>query len=414
MSGMKRVVVFWSFLMGACITVNAQYDTLQTSPYIYCYNWPQTGTGTPLNSIWEMAWEFGNQMQRWSGYDTWEFALYQHTNSALNVVGIAFTSNGYASPIELSIYDSSMNVVFRDTTSGVTPYWPDWYTDTMVYQLFALPGISHSEWHHGNLGDDVILLKKFYFSDQNTISVNGDFWIGLSHFIGAGNHNETTNQFYVYEGYEPPFHITDVRYRVLANGVWYEDTMAGSIPELFVLVEPNCPNVTGLTGTMDSLGNVDISWDSTDNQTKWVVHFTGPGVMETDTVTSCHKHYSGLYPNQAYSVKVNAQCYQSKYNIWSGWGETIWIGNTTGSIDEAAAFGFTLKPNPAKSKATVSSEGYDGAATVSVTTVDGIEVLRHDNTTLPLTLDLRGLASGIYMVRVGTAQGTATKRLVVQ
>ncbi|MBR4505862.1 MAG: T9SS type A sorting domain-containing protein [Bacteroidales bacterium] len=190
--------------------------------------------------------------------------------------------------------------------------------------------------------------------------------------------------------------------------------MEGTIPELFVLIEPNCPNVTGLTGTMDSLGNVDISWDSTDNQTKWVVHFTGPGVMETDTVTSCHKHYSGLYPNQAYSVKVNARCYQSKYNIWSGWGETIWIGNTTGSIDEAAAFGFTLKPNPAMGKASVSSEGYDGAATVSVTTVDGIEVLRHDNTTLPLTLDLAGLASGVYMVRVGTARGTATKRLVVQ
>ena len=412
---MKRIVVFWSFLMGACITVNAQYDTLQTSPYIYCYNWPMTGVGTSLPTVREYCCAVGNNWQKWRGHRLRELALYQHADSPIKIVGFAFTSaNCYECTARLSLYDSTMGILFSDTTSGMTNYWPDWYTDTLVYQMFALPGISHSEWHHGNLGDDVIVLKEYYLPAKESIVVNGDFWIGISQPQRDGNPDAINSPYYVFEDFEPPYHITDVRFRVLENGVWLDDTMEGTIPELFVLIEPNCPNVTGLTGTMDSLGNVDISWDSTDNQTKWVVHFTGPGVMETDTVTSCHKHYSGLYPNQAYSVKVNARCYQSKYNIWSGWGETIWIGNTTGSIDEAAAFGFTLKPNPAMGKASVSSEGYDGAATVSVTTVDGIEVLRHDNTTLPLTLDLAGLASGIYLVRVSTATGTATKKLVVQ
>ena len=308
-----------------------------------------------------------------------------------------------------------MNVIARDTTRGMPGYWPVIFTDTTTYKILKVPRLDHSGIdQHEILPDEEMFLKMKRFSTKNTIELTGDFWIGTSVYNPDNQtiHIESTTFFW--ENHEPPYHITNVRYKVLEGETWLEDTMSGSIPELFVIVEPNCPNVTGLTGTMDSLGNVDISWDSLDDQTKWVVHFTGPGVMETDTVTSCHKHYSGLYPNQAYSVKVNAQCYQSKYNIWSGWGETIWIGNTTGSIDEAAAFGFTLKPNPAMGKATVSSEGYDGAATVSVTTVDGIEVLRHDNTTLPLTLDLAGLASGVYMVRVGTARGTATKRLVVQ
>lgn len=416
---MKRISFVFALLLCIATGATAQtYDTILKWPYLHYYNWPETFIYSDSMQCSKFEYSFhcvDRNYERWYGHDIWEYAVYQHTDVPLNVVGIAFNDCGYDYIAELCLYDSAMNVVARDTTRGMPSHLPVIFTDTTTYKILKVPGLDHSGLdQHDIMSGDEIFLKMKRFSVNNTIEVVGDFWIGISVYV-PDNHNSEAATTYICENHETPYHITNVRYRALDNGTWVDDTAEGAIPELLALIEPVCHTVTGLSAVMDSMGNVDISWDSADNQTKWVVHFTGPGgVMETDTVTSCHKHYGGLYPNKAYSVKVNARCYQSKYNIWSGWSETIWVGNTTGSIAEAEAFSFTMKPNPAKDKVTIAADGYDGTATVSIATVGGMEVLLREKAALPLTIDLAGLASGIYMVRVSTATGTATNRLVVQ
>ena len=190
--------------------------------------------------------------------------------------------------------------------------------------------------------------------------------------------------------------------------------MEGQIPKLFAIVAPPCPEVTGLTAVMDSLGNVDVTWDSADRQIQWVVEMHGPGVSVMDTVSECHYHYPGLYPSMAYAVKVHARCLGPDNNIWSNWTSPVQFGNTAIDAVEYEPLMVTLSPNPAKDNVTVAAEGYDDAVTVSVTSISGVELIRREKVTLPLTLDTKGLAAGVYMVRVSTAKGTATRRLMVQ
>ncbi len=381
-------------------------DTLQISPRIYCYNWPDTSKyhdSMECNFV-----ETTNLAETMSiNYitDAKEFALYQHTDVPLDVVGIAFRAlEGGA---ELLLYDSAMNMLASDTMT-----LNDWYyMDSSKFEVFFLPGKS-------NVTDrsplsERILLYKIIFDENNPIQVNGDFWIGLKNLPRLGRQIPL----YIHENHEPPYRINNVRYRKLMDDGWTDSSTLGmgrSLPELFVIVKPQCHDVEGLTAVMDSLGNVDVTWDSAYNQTQYVVEMHGPGVAVMDTVSECHWHYPLLYPSMAYAVKVKARCFREKDNVWSNWTGTVQFGNTAIDAVEYEPLTVTLTPNPTKDNVTVAAEGYDEAVTVSVTSISGVELIRCEKVTLPLTLDTKGLAAGVYMVRVLTAKGTATRRLMVQ
>ena len=72
----------------------------------------------------------------------------------------------------------------------------------------------------------------------------------------------------------------------------------------------------------------------------------------------------------------------------------------------------TLTPNPAAERVTVLAEGIQS---VELLGVDGTVIMRREGLMQDeYILDLKGLAAGVYMVRVSTAKGTATRRLMVQ
>ena len=79
---------------------------------------------------------------------------------------------------------------------------------------------------------------------------------------------------------------------------------------------------------------------------------------------------------------------------------------------DAPAPDITLTPNPATECVTVSAIGMQS---VELLAVDGTVILRHDGLQQDeYLLDLKSLAAGVYMVRVSTPLGTATRRLMVQ
>lgn len=82
-------------------------------------------------------------------------------------------------------------------------------------------------------------------------------------------------------------------------------------------------------------------------------------------------------------------------------------------IEEASASDvqFEIIPNPATGRVQIALEETQGRATVRIMDIRG-RVVREK--TAEGTIDIKGLPSGLYLVRVETAAGVSTKRLVVR
>ncbi len=178
---MRIKVVFVIVLFGIFDTTWAQFvwdtvpsDTLQFSPMIYCYNCPDTSVYhdsiecTFYETNGSMT---GNDYPTWYGHYLTEFALYQHTDRPLKVVGIAFSAvrGNYA---ELRLYDSVMNLIASDTMLS----WECWDMDPSRYDVFVLPGKTTTDMEFPLT--EKIELQLLYFSNINEgITLTGGFWI---------------------------------------------------------------------------------------------------------------------------------------------------------------------------------------------------------------------------------------------
>ena len=88
-------------------------------------------------------------------------------------------------------------------------------------------------------------------------------------------------------------------------------------------------------------------------------------------------------------------------------------GDTTGiSQADMVSRYVTVQPNPATEEAQVLSSF--GIERVDAYTGDGRCILSQEANGLQATLDVRGWASGTYLLRVATPMGTATKKLLVR
>ncbi|MBR4505594.1 MAG: T9SS type A sorting domain-containing protein [Bacteroidales bacterium] len=188
---------------------------------------------------------------------------------------------------------------------------------------------------------------------------------------------------------------------------------------------------------LDSLGEWEkrFSWDgdAQDSFRLSVVEYQQPADSGTvfylgDTSTTLFDGPRETFLAARVSVKCKAHEAKCPANhVWSPWSEPVYfyfgsiMPDTTHSTpDDSTTTGLhqieddrtviTLTPNPATKRVTVAAEGMESVELIGV---DGT-VLQRRECRNACTLDLRGLAAGVYMVRVGTPQGTATKRLVVQ
>ncbi len=144
-----------------------------------------------------------------------------------------------------------------------------------------------------------------------------------------------------------------------------------------------------------------------------------PELGNLTTVYDTSYNLSPLHPDSAYMVYLRKMCsFVCADTVWSDWSGPIVIGDTTGwanhntGIVEATPVDITLTPNPASEQVTVAATGMES---VELLGVDGTVIMRREGLRQDeYTIDLKGLAAGVYMVRVSTAKGTATRRLMVQ
>ncbi|MCR5424825.1 MAG: T9SS type A sorting domain-containing protein, partial [Bacteroidales bacterium] len=178
---------------------------------------------------------------------------------------------------------------------------------------------------------------------------------------------------------------------------------------------------------------VTVTWNAHGSHTAWTVTY-GPMGMPRDSfaVVACLQPsltITGLDSTRIYDISVQAQCDYHVSDLepfdadvlnnrdttfFSEQGKHLYLrgGNLVAINDVTPNDGILLRPNPADRLVTVSAtmpikhvEVYDLAGRL-------VEARQPSGTTLQL--NLKSYQSGAYLVKVTTANGTTTKKLVVR
>ena len=413
----RRLIFFAIFIaLGLNGVVCAQCDTVLKYPYFYFYGWPDTigyfdSTLCMTNEIQSPLPDYNIWYA--TGHRCREFALYQHTDKVLHAVGIAFCDKSGSSAIkdELTLYDSSMNILARDTSGLVDPNQWYWGGDTVNYKILKFPGMQHNFMYDGLY--DEIVLKKLYFKDP--IDVIGDFWIGIAHWYPNPVYRNLPILNYAEELHDPPLHFTGSRYRLLVDSVgWCEDTTWPVLPLLFLIIVPQCDNVDSLEVVTNTDSCIAVRWNVEGPQTHWMVKCeSADGTTQIiEPVDTNYWEYCGVQPNTTYTISVQARCDFCGDMVWSpGYCNAVYVttpNNGGGEgIEEAMLAGMvTLSPNPTSGAVHIEAEG---VREVWLVAADGrrTQLQCKDG-----TVSLAAFAPGLYVLEVQTADGLFKAKVV--
>ena len=417
----SKVIILIICLASAAHISYAQSDTILKYPYLYYYNWVETGVyhDSVYCSVKDYGFPIGSEY-----YNSWlsnvtETAVYQHTDTPLEVIGIAF--NAYhqsiypACNMEFYLRDSNMNEIYGGVTPGFTGAWWNWRTDT-AYHSFILPGM-YQVYSQPNMAyqDEEEIVLKYYIFDKPVIA-NGDFWIGWNNrgsSSGSSMVFNNTTLYLVYETHEEPYHIDSAKFRLFHDSVWTDDSKGRHLPEIFPIINPQCNYVDSMTVTTDGNGCAYVWWDNVPLQSQWQVNITGWNLDYTETVDTNYWHYCGLIPNYTYEIKIRSRCTNLYSYSWSEWSPAVQTGHyTPQSLESPQDVDVTIVPNPATDAVTVSADAT--LLTLELRDLLGRTVLTQQPSANSTTVDVSTLPAGTYILRLHTPQGVATKKLVVK
>ena len=176
---------------------------------------------------------------------------------------------------------------------------------------------------------------------------------------------------------------------------------------------------------------VTVTWYTVEEGAEYNVRLVDDnGTVDTVVTTSDSTYrFDNLPLGKRYNVQVRKQCHYATVNydtvVYSPWTHVNAIfftaPDTTGSIEDttsialaAAEASFSVSPNPARNTAVVTLRLPAGDnATLAVCDINGRELQRHPLTGTRLTLDVAALPAGVYILKLLSPHGVATRRLVV-
>ncbi|MBO7445635.1 MAG: fibronectin type III domain-containing protein [Bacteroidales bacterium] len=178
------------------------------------------------------------------------------------------------------------------------------------------------------------------------------------------------------------------------------------------VVEP-CDVPTGLHTTDVQNESIAIAWDDNANANGWNIRYsTQDGAWITATSSTNSYTITGLTGLTTYVIQVQADCGDGQV---SGWSTTLNETTTNVGIENWLEKSVTLYPNPATEMVNVEISDANIMITgVEMYNVYGQIVEAFHGTSLQgrATLNVSGLADGMYYVRVTTDSGVVTKNFV--
>ena len=178
-------------------------------------------------------------------------------------------------------------------------------------------------------------------------------------------------------------------------------------------VEP-CETPTGLAVVESQDESLTFSWDANDNVIHWNFRYRQQG---SDTWNSSSSYTNSITITDLvnmvwYEAQVQADCGNGNNSDWS---EIVTGYTLTPAVPEYLNRHVILYPNPANDVVNVQ-------CTMNNVQMEGIEVIDvygkvvrtvvGANNYSPIRINVSGLASGMYFVRVTTEEGVATKTFV--
>ena len=184
------------------------------------------------------------------------------------------------------------------------------------------------------------------------------------------------------------------------------------------VVEP-CDIPTGLHSTGIENESIAIAWDANANVSSWNIMYRlagGDPPYESTTVTAYTNAYTitGLTGLTIYEIQVQANCGDSNLSDWSN---VLTEQTTNVGINDHLLNSITIYPNPANDVVNVE-------CTMNNVQLEEIEVIdvygkvivglpQCDSPTDGISrINVSGLATGMYFVRVTTDEGVVTKAFV--
>lgn len=185
-----------------------------------------------------------------------------------------------------------------------------------------------------------------------------------------------------------------------------------------------------------------VRWRSVEEGTMYNVRLVGEDGSDTTYVTADTSIvFSQLSDSVRYSVTMRKQCHYATSNydttVYGEWapgisfGTTINPDDTTGhggggggggdtihrgdeGIELSVAEDFSLRPNPATESVQMMFPATALGGRLSLCDLEGRELRVRTVSATAMELDLRGLSTGVYLVKLATANGTVVQRLLVE
>ena len=183
----------------------------------------------------------------------------------------------------------------------------------------------------------------------------------------------------------------------------------------FVTLEgiDTCDTPTNLDTVAVYNASLTIAWTDNADANQWNVRYREPGgSWDTISVAATTFYLTGLSEHTTYEIQVQADCGEDNLSEWSN---TLTVTTKGVGIPSWLENSVMLFPNPAKEvvnvQCTMNNVQWDGAF-VEVYDVYGklLQTVRISSETT--TLNVAGLANGMYFVRVNTEAGMVTKTFV--
>jgi hypothetical protein len=408
---MKKVVV----LFLACIIfsniAHAMSDTVRYGDSCYLFKEVHSDFMADYEPAYGMA-----------GYHPYNLNPFNSTYAKLCTANVA-----------LPVYGVAVTMFPRPADDTIT----SWYTaylyrdyDTYFELIDSSTAYSDRNWflysatRDGQLYEEYVPSYEFYFKQHN--NMEGTFAVEVRRKIhGSGSDTigvyfslnaMTTNRDDSEPFFNPLTHIVAIQY-----GWW------GMV---FPIIQPERIECEAALAEVMERGDdyAVLKWDMEGDSCQLsVVPYNQP--VDSATVvdlTDSSYTATGLSTGIYYAARLRTQCHHRCHIhtdtvVWSDWGAPtlFYVGDQepdTGGVGIRQAEPLpevSLTPNPAHRSATVRCE--EGIKSVELLTVKGERILYQNMSgEQACTLDLTGLAKGIYIVQITTPQGTATRKLAVE
>ena len=169
-------------------------------------------------------------------------------------------------------------------------------------------------------------VQKAWGGDQNTLTVqistdNGSTWDTIVHY--ANNIDNWVDETILLDSYTL---TSTTKFRFIGTDVY---GYAVGLDDIIVEQQPACPDPTGLSATVTSPADVELSWSSSSSVTAWEIEYGPTGFSQgsgTVIQTTNNPHtLSALTEGQAYDFYVRSDCGGGTYSNWAG--PYTWVQN---------------------------------------------------------------------------------------